>query len=71
MVVDIEASGIEDIESFTLRSDGADYEIHIAQDVTYGFPLSHLNAHRQQAEPVHVRIEDRDGKLTALSIEDA
>lgn len=71
VIVDIESASIEDIDSFTVRSGGESYEIFIADDVEYGFPLSHLNAHLQAGDPVRVMLEERDGRLVALSIDDA
>lgn len=72
VIVDIDSAGIDDIRAFTLRSEGQTYEIHIAEDVEYGFSLGHLQEHRVSSEPVVVDLEEReDGRLYALSIEDA
>ncbi len=71
VIVEIESVSLEDVESFTLRSEGDVYEILIDPEIEYGFPLSHLNVHRTSAEPVVVELDERDGELYALSIEDA
>ncbi|MFN2526774.1 MAG: hypothetical protein ABR505_11025 [Actinomycetota bacterium] len=70
VIVEIDARGLDDVRSFTLRSEGETYEILIDDEIDYGFPLSHLNAHRAGADPVLVDLEERDGGLYALSIED-
>lgn len=70
VVTEVSSEGLEDVTSFELRSEGEMFTIHIADDVDYGFPLSHLNAHRTTGDPVRVETEERDGRLFALSIED-
>ncbi len=69
-IVAIDGEGSE-IRSFTLASEGEEYEILIAPDVDYGFDLAHLHEHEAAGDPVHCRLEERDGDLYALSIEDA
>lgn len=72
MVVDItEGEGFGAVESFELRSEGETYEILIDQSREYGFPLGHLNDHLQGADPVRVDIEEKDGAIYAVTIEDA
>ena len=72
VVIDIESSGIDSIHSFTLKDGDTQYDIYIADDVEYGFPLGHLQEHLQMADPVTVELEERDDdRLYALSIEDA
>lgn len=70
-VVAVESEGLGKVTSFQVQSEGTRYDIYIADDVDYGFPLDHLNEHRATADPVVVEVEERDGKLYALSIEDA
>jgi hypothetical protein len=71
VVIDIVASEIDDIQSFTLKDGDAQYDIYIADDVEYGFPLGHLHEHLQTADPVTVDLEERDDdRLYALTIED-
>ncbi|HVF54284.1 MAG TPA: hypothetical protein VNC78_11875 [Actinomycetota bacterium] len=71
VITDIDSEAIDEVRSFTLKDGDNVYEVNIADDVEYGFPLGHLNAHMTGAEPVTVELEDRDGTLVALSIEDA
>lgn len=72
VVVDItEGEGFGAVESFELRSEGETYEILIDQSREYGFPLGHLNDHLQGADPVRVDIEEKDGAIYAVTIEDA
>jgi hypothetical protein len=70
VIIAIDSEAIDDITSFTLKDGDNTYEIYIADDVDYGFPLGHLSEHVQSAGPVAVETEERDGKLYALSIED-
>lgn len=70
VLIDIVSSEIDDIQSFTLKDGDVQYDIYIADDVEYGFPLGHLQEHLQMADPVSVGLEMRDGKLYALTIED-
>ena len=72
VVVGIEtAGGFGEVESFTIKDGTRTYEIFVDPEITYGFPLAHLNSHRTGAEPVRVEVERRSGRLIALSIEDA
>lgn len=70
VIVAIDSAAIDEVTSFTLKDGGDTYEIYIADDVEYGFPLGHMQEHLQGAEPVKVETETRDGKLYALTIED-
>lgn len=69
--MDIEAEGIGDVRSFTVKSGAQTYEILIDPHVDYGFPLGHLNEHRISGDPVRVELVERDGRLYAQSIVDA
>ena len=69
-IVAIDGEG-SDIRSFTLASEGEEYEIFIAADVDYGFDLAHLHEHEETGDPVHCRLEEREDRLYALSIDDA
>lgn len=71
VIVAIDSAAIDEVTSFTLKDGDRTYEIYIADDVDYGFPLGHMQEHVQTADPVSVDIEERDGKLYALTIEDA
>lgn len=70
VVIAIDSAALDDVRSFTLKDGDDTYEIFIADDVEYGFPLGHLQEHLQGAEPVAVDTEEREGKLYALTIED-
>ena len=70
VIVAVEGTG-SDVPSFTVEARGRSYEILTATDVEYGFDLAHLREHQQLAEPVRVRLEERDGRLYALRIDDA
>jgi len=71
VLVQIESTGLDDVESFTLKAGDEMFEVFIDPQRDYGFPLSHLNAHRTGGEPVAVDVEERDGRLIALTIADA
>ncbi|MDQ3531072.1 MAG: hypothetical protein M3456_01585 [Actinomycetota bacterium] len=59
------------VETFSVRQGEQTYRIYVDHEVTYDFPLAHLNSHRAGAEPVRVGVERRQGKLFATSIGDA
>ena len=60
------------LRSFTVRAaDGETHELFVADDVAYGFDLNHLRQHRAEGAPVRCDVEERDGRLVALTIEDA
>ena len=70
IVLDVESRSLTDVRAFTMRSQGEECEILIDPDRKYGFPLPHLNDHKVAADPVLVEVEERDGELVALSIDD-
>jgi hypothetical protein len=69
LIVEVDGEG-SDISSFRLDSLGEDYEIFIAPDVDYGFPLSHLRQHERDRLPVRCRLDERKGRLYAFEIAD-
>ncbi|MFN2588597.1 MAG: hypothetical protein ABR613_10845 [Actinomycetota bacterium] len=71
VLLDVDSGGVGDVTSFTLKDGDETYEIFIADDVDYGFPLGHLQEHLSTGDPVRVPLEERDGKLYARSIDDA
>ena len=71
VLLDVESEGVGEVTSFTLKEGDDTYEIFIAEDVDYGFNLGHLSEHLTSGDPVRVPLEVRDGKLYALSIDDA
>lgn len=70
VILEVDSEGVDDVRSFRLKEGDQTYEIFIASDVDYGFPLGHLSEHLTSGDPVKVPLEERDGKLYALSIED-
>ena len=71
VLLDVESEGVDEVVSFTLKDEDETYEIFLADDVEYGFALGHLSEHLSTGDPVKVPLEERDGKLYALSIDDA
>jgi hypothetical protein len=71
VLLDVESEGVGEVTSFTLKEGDDTYEIFIAEDVDYGFNLGHLNEHLTTGDPVRVPLEVRDGRLYAVSIDDA
>ena len=60
------------VAGFTLETDaGMRYDIAVEDDLAYGFQLEHLEQHRRDRIPVRCLLEERAGKLVALSIVDA
>lgn len=70
VIVRIENVGAS-VRSFTLDSDQGELQILVAPDVDYGFDLRHLHLHKTLRAPVRCMLQERDGKLYALSILDA
>jgi len=59
------------VTGFSLRGGGETYRVAIADDVDYGFALRHLEEHAATGDPVRCRLEERDGQLYALRVDDA
>jgi hypothetical protein len=59
------------IAGFTVDSGAESYAIDIDPRRDYGFDLEHLEEHRRTGDPVRVDLQDRDGRLVALTILDA
>jgi hypothetical protein len=70
VVVGVESQGLTRVTGFTLKDEGAVYDIAIDPGTDYGFPLDHLNEHKVTAAPVLVVVEERAGRLVALEIKD-
>ena len=51
--------------------DGTVFDLLIDPELDYGFDLAHLFEHRDTGDPVRVQVDDRDGTLYALRIDDA
>ena len=71
VVTAVESSSLTEVESFTVKTDDDTYTVLIDTDTDLGFPPAHLNEHRVSGDPVHVKLDERDGDLYALSVEDA
>ncbi|MBA2726101.1 MAG: hypothetical protein H0U53_08935 [Actinobacteria bacterium] len=71
VLIDIDSVTLDEIDGFTLKAGAEQYEVLIADDVDYEFPLGHLHEHLEGSLPVSVTVETRDGELYALSIDDA
>jgi hypothetical protein len=69
LIVDVRGRG-NDVRSFTLRTTERTYDIRIAPDVDYGYPLGHLRVHESSLFPVRCTVERRGGRLYALEIID-
>ena len=70
-IVSLETGADDAITGFTLRTaDEQSLEIAIADDVDYGFDLAHLREHMSTGDPVSCKLEERDGRLYALTVED-
>ena len=71
VVVEVESSGLTEVESFMLRSEDRTYEFLVTDETDLAFPPAHLNEHRVSGEPVAVVFEQKDDGLYALSVDDA
>lgn len=71
VVVEVQSSGLTEIDSFSVRADDRTYEFIVTDDTELDFPPAHLNEHRVSGEPVRVVFEGKDHGLYALTIEDA
>ena len=60
-----------DFRSITIEEDGDKIKIFIKKNFDYGFDLVHLYEHQDQGLPVSVSVEEADGKLYAVAIDDA
>jgi len=71
VVIGIESQGLNRVSSFTVKDGDNEYEIKVDGDTRFTFTPSHLQEHRATAEPVRVEIDDSNGVLRALSVDDA
>jgi hypothetical protein len=69
-VVEVDSSGLTEVESFVVSRDGTRYTIRIDEDTELDFPPAHLNEHRISGDPVRVEVDDRNGDLIATTIGD-
>jgi hypothetical protein len=71
VIVSIDSKLLGDVRSFDVKDGDTVYTLYIDPDAEYSFPLGHLHEHLETAAPVKCKVETRDDKLYALSIEDA
>jgi hypothetical protein len=70
IVIDI-VGELNDIESFTVLSDGERQTFELLPDADYAFPPGHLQDHLRSGDPVRVGWEERAGTRVAVSLDDA
>ena len=70
-ITEIERGDSDEIVGLVLEAEDEEWTIRIAEDVDYGFDLEHLQEHMDQDLPVTVGLEQRDGDLVALTVEDS
>lgn len=73
-VVDIQATSLTQVGSFTLRTaDGRELEFNVAgvELDGGGFPASHLREHMALNQPVAIAYREANGELTAFKLRDA
>jgi hypothetical protein len=70
VVVEIESRGLNEIESFTVKTGDRRVKILVDVGTNFAFAPSHLNQHRATGEPVAVEVDRRDGDWVAVSVQD-
>jgi hypothetical protein len=70
VVVEIESRGLNEVESFTVKTGDRRVKILVDGDTEFSFTPSHLNEHRATGEPVAVEVDRRSGDWVALSVQD-
>lgn len=70
VVVEIESRGLNEVESFTVKTGDRRVKILVDVGTNFSFAPSHLNQHRATGEPVAVEVDRRDGDLVAVSVQD-
>ena len=71
VIVSIDSEALGEVESFDLKDGDTIHTLYIDPTIEYTFPLGHLHEHLETAQPVKCKIEERDGKLYAQTIDDA
>ncbi len=71
VVVEIESSGLSEVDQFTLQDEGRRVTILVDEKTEFAFAPSHLNEHRATGQQVAVEVERREGGLYARSVSDA
>lgn len=73
VVIEIDAAGLADVRSFSLRTDGGrafEFTVGPLENPT-AFPLGHLGEHLASSEPIRVWFREDGGGRVAYRIEDA
>jgi hypothetical protein len=70
-VLEVDARSITEIVSFTVKSGDDRIEVFIDPEAEYAFPPPHLQEHVLSGQPVRVEVVEQDGRLVAVSMEDA
>ena len=68
--MEVESSGLADVDSIVVSSDGERFTIRLDENTELDFPPAHLNEHRISGDPVRVEVEKSNGELVATSIGD-
>ena len=71
VIVSIDSEALGEVESFDLKDGDTIHTLYIDPTIEYTFPLGHLHEHLETAQPVTCKLEERDGKLYAQTIDDA
>ena len=71
VIVSIDSEALGEVESFDLKDGDTIHTLYIDTAIEYPFPLGHLHEHLETAQPVKCKVEERDGKLYAQTIDDA
>jgi hypothetical protein len=71
VIVSIDSEALGEVESFDLKDGDTIHTLYIDPTIEYAFPLGHLHEHLETAQPVNCKVEERDGKLYAQTIDDA
>jgi len=71
VIVEIDAELLGEVTSFDVKDGDTIHTLFIDPNIDYQFPLGHLHEHLETAEPVSCKVEERNGKLYAQTIDDA
>ena len=71
VIVSIDSEALGEVESFDLKDGDTIHTLYIDPAIEYPFPLGHLHEHLETAQPVTCKVEQRDDKLYAQTIDDA
>ena len=71
VIVAIDAEALGEVTSFDVKDGDVIHTLYVDPEIEYPFPLGHLHEHLETAQPVRCKVESRDGKLFARTIDDA